>query len=172
MGRYAFPGMGFVMLWYAVGFAQIVENAGEKSRKWWIAGTLGTAGLCFVLQYTSEIHLEYDQGLETYENFIETEVTENDAIIGPYTHTIFLNVYHPELHYYLVGYKLYSLPFADTEALMEYSQLDSYENVWYICFKGGEPDPMEDGYNYEVELEFHYMYYDFVIYRLEPKTIE
>ena len=31
---------------------------------------------------------------------------------------------------------------------------------------------MEDGYNYEVELEFHYMYYDFVIYRLEPKTIE
>ena len=140
--------------------------------EWWIAGTLGTASLCFVLQYTSEIHLEYDQGLETYENFIETEVTENDAIIGPYTHTIFLNVYHPELHYYLVGYKLYSLPFANTEALMEYSQLDSYENVWYICFKGGEPDPMEDGYNYEVELEFHYMYYDFVIYRLEPKTIE
>ena len=172
MGRYAFPGMGFVMLWYAVGFAQIVENAGEKSRKWWIAGTLGTASLCFVLQYTSEIHLEYDQGLETYENFIETEVTENDAIIGPYTHTIFLNVYHPELHYYLVGYKLYSLPFANTEALMEYNQLDSYENLWYICFKGGEPDPMEDGYNYEVELEFHYMYYDFVIYRLEPKTIE
>ena len=71
-----------------------------------------------------------------------------------------------------MGYKLYSLPFVNTEALMEYDQLDPYENLWYICFKGSEPGPMEDGYNYELELEFHYMYYDFVIYRLEPKTIE
>lgn len=38
MGRYAFPGMGFVMLWYAVGFAQITENTKGKSRKIWAAG--------------------------------------------------------------------------------------------------------------------------------------
>mgnify|MGYP000787316799 FL=1 len=88
MGRYAFPGMGFVMLWYAVGFAQITENTKGKSRKIWAAGLLGTAGLCFLLQYTSEIRLEYDDGLETYENFVEEYMTENDAIIGPYTHTI------------------------------------------------------------------------------------
>ena len=172
MGRYAFPGMGFVMLWYAVGFAQLLENSGTKGRKWWAGGILGTAGLCFLLQYSAEIRLEYDGGLKTYENFVETQMTEGDAVIGPYTHTIFLNVYHPELHYYLVGYKLYSLPFVNTDALTDYSQLEPYENLWYICFQGGTPDGLEDEYNYEEALEFHYMYYDFVIYRLEPKTIE
>ena len=167
MGRYAFPGMGFVMLWYAVGFAQITENTKGKSRKIWAAGLLGTAGLCFLLQYTSEISLEYDDGLETYENFVEEYMTENDAIIGPYTHTIFLNVYHPELHYYTIAYKLYSLPFVNTEALSSYSQLDTYDNLWYICFQGGYPNEMEDEYSYEQVLEFHYMYYDFAIFRLE-----
>ena len=167
MGRYAFPGMGFVMLWYAVGFAQITENTKGKSRKIWAAGLLGTAGICFLLQYTSEIRLEYDDGLETYENFAEEYMTENDAIIGPYTHTIFLNVYHPELHYYTIAYKLYSLPFVNTEALSSYSQLDTYDNLWYICFQGGYPNEMEDEYSYEQVLEFHYMYYDFAIFRLE-----
>ena len=172
MGRYAFPGMGFVMLWYAVGMAQITESATDKHRKVWLAGIFGTAALCFLLQYTSELCLEYDNGLETYEKFVEEQVTENDAFIGPYTHTIFLNVYHPDLQYYLVGYKLYSLPFVNTDALTEYSQLDGYDNLWYICFRGSTPDDMEDMYDYEQVLEFHYMYYDFVIYRLEKKTAE
>ena len=111
----------------------------------------------------------YDGGLEIYENFAETQMTDNDAVIGPYTHTIFLNVYHPELHYYIIGYKLYSLPFVNTDALTDYSQLDSYENLWYICFQGGTPNELEDEYDYEEALEFHYMYYDFVIYRLERR---
>ena len=172
MGRYAFPGMGFVMLWYAVGFAQITETVKEKNRKWWIGGILGTAGLCFLLQYISEIRLEYGDGLQIYEKFVEEQVTDNDAFIGPYTHTIFLNVYHPELHYYTIAYKLYSLPFVNTEALTDYSQLDSYDNLWYICFQGGYPNEVEDAYDYEEVLEFHYMYYDFVIYRLEKKIAE
>ena len=33
MGRYAFPGMCFVMLWYAVGFSQILDTAKEKNKK-------------------------------------------------------------------------------------------------------------------------------------------
>ena len=172
MGRYAFPGMGFVMLWYAVGFAQIMDTTRADRRKWWAGGILGVACLCFVMQYVSEIRLEYDDGLKTYEEFVETQMTKKDAIIGPYTHTIFLNVYHPDLHYYLVGYKLYSLPFVNTEALTDFSQLDDYENLWYICFQGGTPDGVEDGYDYEEALEFHYMYYDFVIYRLERKQAE
>ncbi len=43
MGRYAFPGMGFVMLWYAVGFAQILDTAKEKNKKWWVGGILASA---------------------------------------------------------------------------------------------------------------------------------
>ena len=118
-------------------------------------------------QYVSEIRLEYDDGLQKYEDFIEEQVTENDAFIGPYTHTIFLNVYHPELHYYLLGYKLYSLPFVNTEALTNYSQLETYDNLWYICFQGGVPNEVEGEYRYEEAVKFHYMYYDFVVYRLE-----
>lgn len=167
MGRYAFPGMCFVMLWYAVGFSQILDTAKEKNKKWWVGGILAPAMLCFLLQYVSEIRLEYDDGLQKYEDFIEEQVTENDAFIGPYTHTIFLNVYHPELHYYLLGYKLYSLPFVNTEALTNYSQLETYDNLWYICFQGGVPNEVEGEYRYEEAVKFHYMYYDFVVYRLE-----
>ena len=167
MGRYAFPGMCFVMLWYAVGFSQILDTAKEKNKKWWVGGILAPAMLCFLLQYVSEIRLEYDDGLQKYEDFIEEQVTENDAFIGPYTHTIFVNVYHPELHYYLLGYKLYSLPFVNTEALTNYSQLETYDNLWYICFQGGVPNEVEGEYRYEEAVKFHYMYYDFVVYRLE-----
>ena len=45
--------------------------------------------------------------------------------------------------------------------------LNSYDNLWYICFQGGYPNEMEDEYSYEQVLEFHYMYYDFAIFRLE-----
>ena len=31
----------------------------------------------------------------------------------------------------------------------------------------GYPNEMEDEYSYEQVLEFHYMYYDFAIFRLE-----
>ena len=200
LGRYAFPGFGFLMLFYAVGMCRIGEADREarERRQALEAGqeqkdginqpvrderkkppfpvrtslVLAAALFCFLLQYRSELSLEYDRGLQTYEGFIDSRVTQKDVFIGPYTHTIFLNVYHPELQYYLNGYKLYSLPFVNTEALTDYSQLDPYENLWYICFQGGTPNELEDEYDYEEALEFHYMYYDFVIYRLEPKTIE
>ncbi len=160
MGRYVFPGFGFLMLFYAVGFDQI-------RRKW--AGALVVAGMavCFLLQYGSEIRLEYDRGLDVYERFWEEQVTENDVMIGPYTHTIFLNVYHPELQYYLCGYKLYSLPFSNTDALTDLSQLEDVTgNIWYVAFAGDRPDSMAEWYTYEEVLRFHYMYYDFVIFRL------
>lgn len=166
MGRYVFPGFGFLMLFYAVGISQI-----KAERKGVRLCILGVAVCCFLPQYRSELLLEYDKGLKTYEHFFAEQVTESDVMIGPYSHTIFLNVYHPELSYYLVGYKLYSLPFANTEALTNYSQLEDVQgNIWYIAFDGDTPpDSMEGYYNYKEALTFHYMYYDFVIFRLTPK---
>ena len=174
LGRYAFPGFGFLMLFYAVGMSRAcAQDDIGAVRKFPIRRVciLVPALLCFVLQYRSELSLEYDNGLAVYEEFVAQEVTEKDAFIGPYTHTIFLNVYHPQLQYFLYGYKLYSLPFANTEALTDFSQLESIQgNLWYICFAGNEPDQMAERYDYEEALSFHYMYYDFVIYRLIPKT--
>lgn len=171
LGRYAFPGFGFLMLFYAVGMCRIGEADKEGFRiPLRTSLVLAAALFCFLLQYRSELSLEYDKGLQTYEDFIDSRVTEEDVFIGPYTHTIFLNVYHPELQYYLNGYKLYSLPFVNTEAFTDWSQLESVEgNIWYICFDGTTPEHMAERYDYQEALRFHYMYYDFVIYELIRK---
>ncbi len=94
-------------------------------------------------------------------------MTENDAIIGPYTHTSCSTVEPPDLPYSTSAYKRTSLPFVNTEALSSYSQLDTYDNLWYLRFQGGYHNEIEDEYIYEQVLEFHYMYYDFAIFRLE-----
>lgn len=164
MGRYAFPGFGFLMLIYACGMKKIRSKAAK-------AVILIAAFVCFVMQYHSELALEYDRGLEVYQQFWVEDVTENDAFIGPYTHTIFLNVYHPDVRYYIMGYKLYSLPFSNTDALTDYSQLDDVTgNIWYVTFEGDTPANMADYFDYEEEISFHYMYYDFVIFRLEKRS--
>ncbi len=163
LGRYAFPGFGAVALLYAVGMSQIQS---KKIKTGVVIVALG----CFLLQYSSELSLEYDNGLKTYEKFIEENVGPNDSIMGPSEHTIFLNVYHPDLQYYIYGYKLYSLPFKNTDSFTDWSQLEERDgNVWYICFEGATPDKMEERYDYEEGISFHYMYYDFVIYKLTHK---
>lgn len=42
-------------------------------------------------------------------------------------------------------------------------------NIWYICFQGSEPGQLAERYDYEEAFQFHYMYYDFVIYKLTHK---
>ena len=164
LGRYAFPGFGFLMLFYAFGLSGL---EGKRLKN----VLLAVMAVCFLLQYRSELSLEYDAGLEVYEEFFENEVTPEDVIIGPYTHTIFLNVYHPDSRYYLYGYKSYTVPFANTEALTDHGQLaDVTGNIWYICFDGGAPDEFAGDYTYEEALRFDYMYYKFVIYRLTAEN--
>lgn len=163
LGRYAFPGFGALALLYAAGMCQITSRRIK-------AGVLAAVMMCFVLQYSSELKLEYDPGLKTYKEFVEQNVTEEDCIIASGTHTVFLNVYYPDLQYFIYGYKLYSLPFVNTDAFTQWEQLENREgNIWYICFKGDEPSQMAERYDYEETLSFHYMYYDFVIYRLAHK---
>lgn len=163
LGRYAFPGFGSLALFYAAGMSQI------ESRK--IKAALLVVVICaFGLQYRSELELEYDPGLQVYEEFFAENIGPEDCIIGPSEHTIFMNVYHPEIQYYIYGYKLYSLPFVNTDAFQEWHQLEEREgDIWYICFQGDAPVQMEERYDYEEALSFHYMYYDFVIYKLTHK---
>lgn len=163
LGRYAFPGFGFLMLFYAVGMSRL-----EGKRMWGVV--LAAAMVCFGLQYGSELKLEYDEGLDVYEEFVENQVTEQDVFVSPTIHPLLLSIYHPELQYYVNLYKSYKLPFVNTDALTDYSQLDGVQgNVWYLCFAGGTPDHMSDAFAYEEVESFHYMYYDYVIYRLTRK---
>lgn len=164
LGRYAFPGFGFLMLFYAVGMSR-ADSAVLK------ACIIGAAVFCLGVQYRWEIMLEYDKGLEIYEAFWEEQVGEKDVMIAPNPHAVFLNVYHPELQYYLYLYKLYSLPFSNTDAFTDWRQLEEAEgNIWYITSPGNAPDNMAERYDYEEALSFHYMYYDFAIYRLVPRA--
>ncbi|MBQ2802379.1 MAG: hypothetical protein IJF07_00580 [Lachnospiraceae bacterium] len=163
LGRYAFPGFGFLMLFYAVGMSQLSSHKIK-------CGILAAFLFCFLLQYQSELALEHDKGLATYEQFWEEQVTKKDVIIGPFAHTIFLSVYHPDMQYYLEGYKLYKLPFSNTDELLDYHQLSDVQgNIWYICFEGSTPDKCTELYDYEEAVNFHFMYYDFVIYKLIRK---
>lgn len=163
LGRYAFPGFGFLMLFYAIGMRRL------EGKKMW-GCVLAAALLCFCLQYGSEWKLEYDKGLDTYETFVEEQVTEQDVFVAPTIHPLLLSVYHPELQYYVNLYKSYKLPFVNTDALTDYSQLDGVRgNIWYLCFAGTTPENMSDAFAYEEVESFHYMYYDYVIYRLIRK---
>lgn len=163
LGRYAFPGFGSVALFYAVGMA----NIKPKQIK---AAVTTIVLVCFLLQYRSELSLEYDSGLQTYEEFFENNVGEEDVMISSQGHTAMLTVYHPDRQYYIHGYKLYSLPFLNTDSLTDYSQLAGVAgNIWYIGFAGEEPDEMAESYSYEKVLDFHYMYYDFSIFKLVKK---
>ncbi|MDE6014937.1 MAG: glycosyltransferase family 39 protein [Acetatifactor sp.] len=160
MGRYAFPGFGFIMLVYAVGMCRI--------RKIWARGcVVAVALICLVLQYRSELELEYDGGLEAYESFFSEQVGKEDALIGPHGHAVFLSVYHPDQAYYLSGYVPVDLSFPNLEPCYDIGQLiRERETVWYIAFAGDSPDDVQEGLRFEEAAAFHYMYYDFVIYKM------
>ncbi len=162
LGRYVFSGFGFLMLFYAAGISRLKQLR-------WKAGILTAAAVCFLVQYREEIILDYDGGLKTFETFWEEQVGEKDEIIATGPHTMFMSVYHPDHQYYIYPYKLYSLPFANTDSLTEPNQLKGGGALWYIAFAGDTPQFATESYAYEEALAFHYMYYDFVIYRLEAK---
>lgn len=160
MGRYAFPGFGFIMLVFAVGMSNIRLSGGRY-------GILAVALGCFVAQYSSEIVLEYDGGLQEYEAFWEEQVKEGDVFIAPDGHAIFPSIYHPEETYYLYGYVPVDLSFPNLNECYDLGQLmRDKPTVWYICFAGDNPSDVETGLSFREAASFHYMYYDFVIYEM------
>ena len=139
LGRYAFPGFGFWMLVLAMGFNRIWDM-GKRGK---IAGALILTALlvCFWAQYRLELQLEYDGGLEKYEQFWEENVKDGDVWIGAQGHTIFLSVYHPEQDYYIDGYAPADLSFPHLESCYDVSRLvqEGEYNTWYIDFAGSPP---------------------------------
>lgn len=160
MGRYAFPGFGFVVLVMAVGMRNI-RPIGIK------CGIFVILFGCFIAQYKSELALEYDSGLEHYERFWQEQVEEGDVFIAPDGHAIFPSVYHPKADYYLYGYVPVDLSFPNLNECYDLGQLVREKpTVWYICFAGDNPSDVEDGLTFEEAAKFRFMYYDFVIYKM------
>ena len=162
LGRYIFAGFGALALWYAVGMRQIV------SRKIKTAVALVFL-LCFVQQYRSELQLEYDKGLQEYQAFYEDNVQADDLIMATDIHALYLNIYHPEQRYMAYGYLPSFSPFQNTAVFTEWEQLaDVTGEIWLYAFAERNLPGFSPYYNCEPVFQFHYMYYDFVIYRLVP----
>ena len=160
MGRYAFPGFGFVVLLWAVGMSNIHKGVLKY-------GILALMLGCFIAQYRIELALEYDGGLQKYRDFWQANVKEGDAVIAPTGHAVFPGVYHPEGTYYLYGYVPVDLSFPNLNECYDLGQLvRDKETVWYLCFKGDDPSDVEDGLEFREVFSFRYMYYEFVIYEL------
>ncbi len=162
LARYVFPAMGMWVLFLAYGLAHMRLRPAALS----LAMALGI----FILQYASELRLEYDSGLQIYKDFVDSQVEAADSIAAGGEHSVFLSVYYPEKAYFLYGYKLYSLPFPNTEALTQWGQVEERGGrLWFLGLKGQEPYQYAERYDYRPVLEFSHMYYDFVVFALERR---
>lgn len=163
-GRYIFPGFGIVALWYAMGMEQI---ASRKIR----AAVVLIFLLCFGMQYPPTLETEYDKGMQEYEKFYEENVKPEDVIMSVGIHSLLPSVYHPERQYMAYGHLPEFSPFPNTTVFTDWGQLESVEGDIWICaidildLPGFAP---YYEYDYENAFHFHYMYYDFTIYRLVP----
>ncbi|MBD5528327.1 MAG: hypothetical protein HDR02_07965 [Lachnospiraceae bacterium] len=162
LGRYIFPGFGALALWYAVGMRQIVSPKVK-------AVVLAVFLLCFVPQYRSELELEYDRGLQEYEAFYESNVGPADMIMATDIHPLLLSVYHPQRQYMAYGYLPPFSPFQNTTVFTQWEQLEDVTgDIWLYGFADRDMPDFSPYYNLEPAFQFHYMYYDFAIYRLVP----
>ncbi len=162
LGRYIFPGFGALALLYAVGMKRI---SSLRIR----AAVLLVFLYCFALQYRAELKLEYDKGLQEYEAFYESNIGEEDLLMATDIHPLLLSVYHPEKQYMGYGYLPPFSPFQNTTVFTQWEQLESVMgNIWLIGFADRDMPGFSPYYGLEQAFQFHYMYYDFVIYRLAP----
>lgn len=162
LGRYIFPGFGFLALFYAVGMRRLTACGGLHSAAAATAAA-GVAVLCFLLQYRSELQLEWDPGLQVYQAFVEEKVEEGDIVVVSQGHTAMLSFYSPEIPFLIYGYRPAKLPFRNLDVFYDWNQLPAEGNVWYLCFQTETPDVA----SCEKVRDFHYMYYDFSIYQLK-----
>ena len=166
LGRYVFTGFGALALWYAVGMKQIHSRITK-------AAVLLAFLLCFGLQYRSELQLEYDKGLQEYEEFYVNNVQSEDLIMATEIHTLYLNIYHPEQQYMAYGYLESFSPFQNTTVFTQWEQLEDVTGeIWLYAFAERDLPDFSPYYSCEAAFRFHFMYYDFVIYRLVPVNQE
>ncbi len=166
-GRVFFPGFASVMLLYAVGMEQLRSRIGKGL-------VIAAALVCFVLQYRSELELEYDPGLQTWKDFVEENVQENDMIMAPNVHTLYLSVFCPDTDFMIYMYLPGNSPFR-AQVFSDFPQLDRFAGrqatLWYVCAEGETPDFLEGRFTWEEALNFHYMYQDFTVFQLSPSAL-
>ena len=118
------------------------------------------------LVYRDRVRYEYEKGIDDYLAYAESNFTEDDAIVYADLHNDYLTVYYNENYSYIFGFKDEFNPFDNDETLTQKEQLDKVKgNVYLICFDNKNPDWFLKC-EYEKTYGFHFLYYDFSIYRI------
>ncbi len=124
------------------------------------------AFLTGALVYRDRVRYEYEKGIDDYLAYAESNFTEDDAIVYADLHNDYLTVYYNENYSYIFGFKDEFNPFDNDETLTQKEQLDKVKgNVYLICFDNKNPDWFLKC-EYEKTYGFHFLYYDFSIYRI------
>lgn len=162
MGRYVFFGFSGLALLYAYGMRQIAG-------KWMKLLVWVIALYCFVMQYRSELELDYTSELPAYQEFLEENVQEQDMIMCSSIYNLLLSIYYPDCDYMVYGYIEEWNPFPIVGTFTQWEQLeDVLGTLWYV---GETPEALGARYDYEEVLSFHHMYYDYNVYKMTPKEI-
>ena len=118
------------------------------------------------LVYRDRVRYENEKGIDDYLNYAESNFTADDAIIYADLHNDYLTVYYNENYSYIYGFKDEFNPFDNNEILTEKEQLNKVKgNVYLICFDNKNPGWFLNC-EYEQTYGFHFLYYDFSIYRI------
>lgn len=153
LGRYLFPLFGGVWLFVAVGIA--------KCGGWWKQLIIIVLILFFgTAAFKEEVRLENTEGLETYQNYVESEmVQEKSVIMADRYFALLFSVFYPDLDYMVYGYGPECLPFDNVEVFQDWAQLDEIDTVYFISFTETYGDCIGERYELVECFTFEYSYY-------------
>lgn len=135
--------------------------------KWFTAAILILAMMAGVLVYRDRIRYEYEKGLDEYLAYAKATYTEKDAIMYADIHSDYLTVFTPEVYSFLYAHRDEFNPYPNNETFTSMDQLSKIEgNLYFICLNDKNPDWFFKS-EYEQVYGFHYLYYDFSVYRID-----
>lgn len=160
MGRYVTCASFSIIMITAIGLSLI------SNRK--IAGIIILSFMFSgLVVYKNELKIQYDTaGIKAYNEYIDANVGEEDAIMYSEIHTDMLTIFHPDVYSLIYAHEDKFNPFNNDEVFNKLSQLDKVEgDVYYVCFADRTPEWYLDC-EFEHIMTFHYMYYNISLYKI------
>ena len=159
LGRYIICLAPMILFGISAGIEQI------KS-KWICAAILLLSIMAGVLVYRDRIRYEYESSIDDYLAYANENFKSDDAILYADLHNDYLSIYYPEAYSFIYGFRDDFNPFDNDETFTDIDQLQKIKgDVYLICFDNKNPDWFLEC-EYEKKYGFHFLYYDFSIYRI------
>ena len=134
--------------------------------KWIYTAILVLSVLAGILVYRDRIRYEFENGIDEYIEFANENIKEDDAILYADLHNDMLSVYYPDAYSFIYGHKDDFNPYDNDETFTDIEQLKKIKgDVYLICFDNKNPDWFLTC-DYVKTYGFHFLYYDFSIYRI------